>query len=712
MKILFIYSNIEGMNELPYPHGLGSIISCLKKMDHDVSLLFLNEQISRNEFIYKVKEVSPDMIGYSTVTNQWHWIKQYSSWAKDAFPDILSICGGIHPTFAPEEVISSNGIDIVCRGEGEYIMLELIDRIKKGKDIKQINGLWVKDKNGNITKNSMAHFVENLDSLPFSDKDSFNYYEILKAQNFEATIMAGRGCPFECAYCCNYGLQELYASHPYVRKRSIANVMKELEYLNNNFPVNTFHFEDDTFTLNKSWVTDFCREYKKLFNIPFSIYIRPDTEEEIISVLKKSGCYKVHIGIECGNEKFRKKLLSRPITNKQIAKIFYLLEKNNIKTHAFIILGFPGETPGMINESMSLVKELKPDHTQISIFYPYPGTKLFDKCKQEGILTNKTKSSFFAGETTLNLKNISPERLKKYYEDFYELSHQIAAEKSIISDERMTPVPDMPMGEIFYEHINRYNFARQFCINNIVLDLGCGAGYGSKICLDSGAKKVVGIDNSLEVIEYCRKNYRYDNLKFLQADCLKLPFKKDKFDIITCFELIEHVNRLKPFFKEAKRVLKNKGLLVISTPNKKTYLTKNKYHIHEFELKEFKELLSFYFRNVKIFYQSNFFSSNIIDPLGRDKIQNIKIKTKMPLYFIAVCSDEKLPLNIYVKSDFTDYDFVLGGKINKLEQLIENLKQKNAVMKKIENYLDLIINWKIVKILRRIKKFIEFNIKQ
>lgn len=210
-------------------------------------------------------------------------------------------------------------------------------------------------------------------------------------------------------------------------------------------------------------------------------------------------------------------------------------------------------------------------------------------------------------------------------------------------------IPDNDGLEIEAEHVHRYKAIANSLKNMNVLDAGCGTGYGS-LFMSQFAKKVTGIDVSLESVEWCNEHYAaQENLEFIQASLESLPFNDAEFDCIVIFEVIEHVDKniQNMFLKEAKRVLKPDGTLIMSTPNKSVYTDKsgylNPYHISEFYLDDFKIYLKQEFKIVKLYNQSLYVVSNIGDEALNERrvriIQNSSIDTDGK-YMIAVCSNE------------------------------------------------------------------------
>lgn len=215
--------------------------------------------------------------------------------------------------------------------------------------------------------------------------------------------------------------------------------------------------------------------------------------------------------------------------------------------------------------------------------------------------------------------------------------------------ERM--IPEVNRDDLIYaEHVSRYFFAGQFVQNKVVLDIACGSGYGSLYLSEKEAKKVVGVDNSQDAIDYAKSKYQKQNIEFLIENGEATSFKDDIFDVIVSNETIEHVNNQENFLKEIKRILTKEGVAVISTPNASTTTEKNIFHIKEFTPREFRGLLLRYFKNVKFYYQHNVISNYILsrESLTQNhKEVNLKsLKLAEPTgiqNIVAIMSDSELP---------------------------------------------------------------------
>ena len=168
-------------------------------------------------------------------------------------------------------------------------------------------------------------------------------------------------------------------------------------------------------------------------------------------------------------------------------------------------------------------------------------------------------------------------------------------------------VPDKPIPYfILQSSINRYVWAAQFARGKVILDAGCGSGYGANYLRSIGARKVIGGDFSGEAVEYAIKHYREEGLNFVRLDAQQLPFEDKTFDIIISFESIEHMRKYDDFIVECRRVLKDGGIFICSTPNKKTaspdsQKPRARYHIREFYPEELSDLISRHFTDVTLY---------------------------------------------------------------------------------------------------------------
>ncbi len=208
--------------------------------------------------------------------------------------------------------------------------------------------------------------------------------------------------------------------------------------------------------------------------------------------------------------------------------------------------------------------------------------------------------------------------------------------------------PDAVDADLWNEHLARYLYALPLCAGKSVLDTGCGVGYGC-FRLAAVARCVVGVDNTHTALRAARSKYWLPNIQYLRADCHSLPFASRTFDVVTSFELIEHLPNANSYLSEVGRVLKPSGLLLISTPNRQVYAEHrghepNPFHVREYELEEFELLLKQYFRSVKILGQVHVPAVGIFSYPARKEIPAIVLRQSNPetaAYVICVCSNRQ-----------------------------------------------------------------------
>ncbi len=396
MKIVFI-------QRLWYEYpGVESLAGILKKNGHDVSVI-IEERPSK---IIEHLSIC-DIAAFSVMTGMHHWALKVASAIKDKL-GLLTVFGGPHPTFFPE-FINEKEVDIICRGEGEYAMLELADALDNKSDLTTIANLWVK-RDGRIYKNPLRPLINDLDSIPPMDRSVYyDAYPFLK-NNDHKIFMVARGCPFDCAFCFNEKLKKMYSGLGcYVRFRSPQGIIDEIKSLKQKYPLNTVFFNDDIIILNNKWLYEFLPLYKKEIGLPFYASARADTmSEDIVRLLKESGCKCVSFAIESGNESLRNKVLGKKISDQQIIDSAALLKKCGIKFATYNIVGIPTETIENAFETVEINIKIKTDYPRCSFLTPYPGTRIAEFARQGGYLEMPVDSIYaFSQQNTsiIKLKN-------------------------------------------------------------------------------------------------------------------------------------------------------------------------------------------------------------------------------------------------------------------------------------------------------------------
>jgi len=318
--------------------------------------------------------------------------------------DIPHIIGGVFPTAAPDRCISVDEVKMIGIGEGEDTISLFCESIRQGQPVTGIPGTWVKV-NGQLVKNPKGALVDiALQHPDFSLFDSRRFYRPMGGRIFRTVpIETYRGCPYKCTYCNSpMRVDQAIAGDQgnFLRRKPIPCVRNEIAALIERLNPEFLYFIDDSFLARpKSEIFAFCDMYEE-FKIPFWFNTRPENcRLPEMQRLKEVGAYRISFGIECGNEEYRKKVLLRQVTNKQIIDSFSVIEESKIPFALNLIIGFPGETRALVMDTVELVRSIGGyDSLTVSIFTPYHGTRLRDVAVRNGwlddsIITEHTTAS-------------------------------------------------------------------------------------------------------------------------------------------------------------------------------------------------------------------------------------------------------------------------------------------------------------------------------
>jgi radical SAM superfamily enzyme YgiQ (UPF0313 family) len=442
VKILFIYPNINA--QIGFNYGLTFISAVLKQHGHTTRLLNINEKLAEvptnGQVMEFVKDYNPDLIGFSVVTPQYQHALRYARAIK-SFSNVPIVCGGVHATMVSDEVIREECFDYVCVGEGEEAILELVTKIENGEDTTRIPNIWTKG-NGHIIKNNVRHFAD-ISRLPMKDYELFDLQRLIDVEDGWVRLMASRGCPYRCTYCFNHKIVERYkeetsnageGSHrPYLRRHSVEAVLSEIDHLLERYKnIRMFIFDDDLFTQDKRYLTEFCEKYPEHTTLPFVVNAHVKAfDEERARALKQAGCAIVKFGLESGSERIRRDILHRPMSNDEIIKAFQCAQKFDLHTSAFVMFGLPHETKEDIMATIKLLGIIKPGRFRWSIFFPFPGTAAYEISLKGGYLNLEKMKQLnnFTDDTCLDFgpeHNLFISRLQKtfpWYVNMYQDGH-------------------------------------------------------------------------------------------------------------------------------------------------------------------------------------------------------------------------------------------------------------------------------------------------
>jgi anaerobic magnesium-protoporphyrin IX monomethyl ester cyclase len=399
LKVLFIYPDFKinidqdtgrqtGIEKGGwYMEGAASMSAMLKQDGCEVSLYHLVEPEGKPAFQRRLEEEAPDLIGFITMTREYPQVKEYASWVKEV-ADIPVISGSYHPTTMPEEVIATEGIDMLCQGEGEDAMLELTRAMRSGEDYSGIGNLWVK-KGGEVLRNPVRPLREDLDTLPLPDFGLFDFGKLISTQIKTGIVILSRGCPYSCTYCSNKKLRDIYPNKSkYSRFHSPAFSIEYLKKLIATCPqIEYLNFRDDILPWKGGWLEEFTRAYKREIKLPFICNYRANlVTPEIVRMLRDAGCYQMFFGVESGNDYIRNQVLNRHMDRDEIVRAFDACRDAGIKTVAYNMVGLPYEDMSAVLDTIKLNVEIRANISLNPIYYPYPDTRLFEVAVEEGFV--------------------------------------------------------------------------------------------------------------------------------------------------------------------------------------------------------------------------------------------------------------------------------------------------------------------------------------
>lgn len=437
------------------PSAMGLFTSILKKAGFELDLFDATlyradvsvspekrvDYLQARKFSYKNNlgiELRPDLIGsFKAKVNYFNPDLLIFSVVEDAFSQALSlldsikdkniphIVGGVFVTASPEKAISCSQIKMIGLGEGEETVLELACKLRDGRDISNISNVWIKKDDGSIIKNSVRPLVDINKIMPdYSLFEEVRFFRPMGGRILKTVpLETARGCPYQCTFCDSPMWSEIYRnSHKeiFLRKKNIDRLMEEIKYFVKEYNPELIYVIDDTFLARSDEELEAFVEKYKEFRIPFWMNTRPETiTQKKVDLLKEMNCYRMSIGVECGNEQFRRDKLKRFGTNQDILRSMEILSKSGIAFSVNNIIGFPDETRELIFETIELNRQFSGyDSLTVSIFTPYHGSKLREEAIQKGYLDREIITTHTTSSSLLNMPQLSAKEIDSLMRTF------------------------------------------------------------------------------------------------------------------------------------------------------------------------------------------------------------------------------------------------------------------------------------------------------
>jgi anaerobic magnesium-protoporphyrin IX monomethyl ester cyclase len=403
MKILFV--NPPRFNKIPVireircagfspgsvypPLKLAYTAGFLRDNGFEVSIIDANAENYEWDDVKKMAEkFLPDIVIFSSSPSTMAFDSQTAKVCKEINQNIITVLDDTHISpVMPEKVLNTfKDIDVLINTGSEFTALEVC---KNPKNLEKIEGIAFR-KNQRIV-NNLPRKELNIEkqSLPAYDLLPFRKYTSISTSRKKpfAAIITSSGCPFNCSFCVIGGATVIRGYGPKWQAKTPEKTLKEIEYLIDNFGIKSLYFFDETFTVDKERVKKICQLIlDKKIKIEWACNSRVDTiDEELIKLMKKTGCWKICFGVESGSQKILD-LASKKTLLEDTKRIFDTAKKIGVCATASTMIGLPGENKETLKETLKFIKSLKPYRAQIVITIPYPGTRLYDDVKGRGFL--------------------------------------------------------------------------------------------------------------------------------------------------------------------------------------------------------------------------------------------------------------------------------------------------------------------------------------
>lgn len=370
------------------PIGLALLAARLREQGREVSVY--DSFIGRGGpegAAREAKRLRPEVVGLPVVTPCATEVYAQAAAVREAHPDAVIVMGNIHADLFAEDILRRGIADIVVHGEAEDTIVEVDRAIVEKTDLSTVRGISYRS-GDLIVRNPDRPQIEDLDSLPFPAWDLFpmEHYGLFKFAEVDtpATLICGsRGCPYRCTFC------SLHVMGPRRRKRSVPNLVDEIEWLHERFGMKQVAFVDPIFPISRKEGIAFADElirrglHKK---VTWVTETRVDLlDEEMLRHCRESGLRRVMFGIEVGDDAVLESLKKKFVVNESRAAI-EMCRKVGVQTVGFFMVGVPGDTMQSIERTIDLACEMEPDFAKFTVFVPYPGTTDYNNLKAQGKL--------------------------------------------------------------------------------------------------------------------------------------------------------------------------------------------------------------------------------------------------------------------------------------------------------------------------------------
>ncbi|HUT55719.1 MAG TPA: cobalamin-dependent protein [bacterium] len=361
---------------------------------HELDKGFTWYGVPLTEIGRRVTEFKPDLVGITCLfSSVWPVVKEVAREIRRIDSSIVTAAGGTHPSFLAQECLQEPALDLICIGEGEQALREIVRRSRDGRPLNDLDGIAYKE-DGRVAVNPRTRWIEDLDTLPFPARDLLPM-EVYRKEGVPhslsisgrafAPMITSRGCPAHCIYCSS---TRFWGSR--CRFRSPENVLDEIGELIGKWGIEEIQFEDDNLTADRARAKAIFRGisergYKIKFNFPNGVALWT-LDEELVEIMIEAGCYEMTLAFESGCQEVLSKIVKKPLNLEKAERITRHIHSTGLRTDAFYILGFPGETREQVKETIAFAHRMKTDMAYFFIANPLPGAQMYEIVRERGLL--------------------------------------------------------------------------------------------------------------------------------------------------------------------------------------------------------------------------------------------------------------------------------------------------------------------------------------
>ena len=429
--ILIMFPQINVPPQLKTMLELGIYISVLRRDNFNVRVVILNDMPEPVAFSEGLRRTLPRVVLYYIQPSQFSFLAAIAPRMKADYLNVHFCSGGLMSTLAPDAVMAVSGIDSLVVGEGEVALVEFLSACLQGKEYTSIRNFWFRTPLLQVQKNPFRPLIENLDILPFPDRTFYPAERTVSIAHGSLPMLISRSCPYNCIFCPEPQLKDIYRGKGmYDRVRSVNNITNEILSIRSRLSFGNVLFLDEIFPTNKEFLEEFSELYRTRVNLPFFISAAIEQlDTNTLQLLVMAGCAGISLGIETGNEVFRKRLCNKNVGNENVLTAVSMARDMGIKMYTHNMVGLPLETDDLSQETSDLNQKISPERLSVSVYFPIPATPFYNYSRDKGYFSGRDPLAIALDESILDLPDLTADGVKKSYHRLKKLNCALLAKR-------------------------------------------------------------------------------------------------------------------------------------------------------------------------------------------------------------------------------------------------------------------------------------------